>query len=107
MFGKRKKQDVDKKQGFVKRLRAKLNSGNSWLTYDLANLAPGGKIDEEVLEDLESSLVMSDVGVEATGRIIEGLQKRLARKELKDVASLREGLRSSITEILIINLSLE
>ena len=50
MFEKRKKQGIDKKQGFVKRLRAKLNSGNSWLTYDLANLAPGGKIDEEVLE---------------------------------------------------------
>jgi fused signal recognition particle receptor len=100
MFEKRKKQGIDKKQGFVKRLRAKLNSGNSWLTYDLANLAPGGKIDEEVLEDLESGLVMSDVGVEATGRIIDGLQKRLVRKELKDIAALREGLRSSITEIL-------
>lgn len=101
MFEKRKKQSIDKKQGFVKRLRAKLNSGNSWLTYDLANLAPGGKIDEEVLEDLESGLVMSDVGVEATGRIIDGLQKRLVRKELKDIAALREGLRSSITEILV------
>jgi fused signal recognition particle receptor len=100
MFGKRKKQDANKKRGFVKKLRAKLNSGNSWLTYDLANLAPGGKIDEEVLEDLEAGLVMSDVGVEATERIIGGLQKRLARKELKDIAALREGLRSSIIEIL-------
>ena len=100
MFGKRKTQDVEKKQGFVKRLRAKLNKGDSWLTYDLANLAPGGKIDEEVLEDLESNLVMSDMGVEASGRIISGLQKRLARKELKDIAALQAGLRSSITEIL-------
>lgn len=103
MFGKqkgRKKQDAEKNQGFVKRLRAKLNSGDSWLTYDLANLAPGGKIDDEVLEDLESGLVMSDVGVEASGRIVAGLQKQLARKELKDIAALREGLRSSITEIL-------
>src|SRR5690606_11613014 len=33
-----------------KRLRAKLNRGDSWLTYDLANLLPGGKIDESVLE---------------------------------------------------------
>ena len=100
MFGKRKTQDVEKKQGFVNRLRAKLNKGDSWLTYDLANLAPGGKIDEEVLEDLESNLVMSDVGVEASGRIITGLQKRLARKELKDIAALQAGLRSSITKIL-------
>jgi len=100
MFGKQNKQDAGQKQGFVQRLRAKLNSGDSWLTYDLANLAPTGKIDEDVLEELESGLVMSDVGVEASGRIVAGLQKRLARKELKDIAALREGLRQSIAEIL-------
>lgn len=100
MFGKRKKQDSEKKQGFVRRLRARLNRGDSWLTYDLAQLAPGGKIDEEVLEDLEAGLVMADVGVEASTRIVEGLQKRLARKELKDVGALRDGLRSSINDIL-------
>ena len=100
MFGKGKKQDSEKKQGFVKRLRARLNRGDSWLSYDLAQLAPGGKIDEEVLEDLEAGLVMADVGVEASTRIIEGLQKRLARKELKDVGALRDGLRSSINDIL-------
>jgi len=100
MFGKDKKQSTERKQGFVKRLRAKLNSGDNWLSYDLANLAPGGKIDEDVLEELEARLVMSDVGVEASGRIIAGLQKRLARKELKSVDALREGLRSSIVDIL-------
>jgi len=100
MFGNRKKHETDEKRGFIKRLRAKLNAGDNWLSYDLANLAPGGKIDEEVLEDLESGLVMSDVGVEAAGRIIDGLQKRLARKELQDIAALRAGLRSSIIEIL-------
>jgi fused signal recognition particle receptor len=101
MFGNRKKKDPEKKQSFVKRLRAKLNAGDNWLSYDLANLAPGGKIDEAVLEDLESGLVMSDVGVEASGRIIDGLQQRLARKELKDITALRTGLRSSMVEILI------
>ena len=58
------------REGFLKRLRARLNKGDSWLTYDLANLAPGGKIDEAVLEDLESLLVMADVGIETTERII-------------------------------------
>lgn len=100
MLGNRKKKDSERRQGFVKRLRARLNAGDNWLSYDLAKLAPGGKIDEEVLEDLESGLVMSDVGVEASARIIEGLQKRLARKELKDITALRTGLRSSIAEIL-------
>ncbi len=61
MFAKKEK--PEKKEGFIKRLRARLNRGDSWLTYDLANLAPGGKIDEKVLDELESLLVMADVGV--------------------------------------------
>ena len=89
-----------KKAGFFKRLRARLNQGDSWLTYDLANLAPGGKIDDNVLEELETLLVMADVGVGTTEAIIEGLKKRLARKELKDVDALKEGLKAAVTEIL-------
>ena len=86
--------------GFFRRLRARLNSGDSWLSYDLANLAPGGKIDENVLEDLEAQLVMADVGVETAEEIIGKLQNRLVRKELKDIDALTEGLRQSMTEIL-------
>jgi len=86
--------------GFLKRLRARLNSGDSWLSYDLANLAPGGKIDEDVLEDLEAQLVMADVGVETAEEIIGKLQKRLVRKELKNIDALTKGLRQSMTEIL-------
>lgn len=100
MFGKRDKPTEEKKPGFIKRLRARLNQGDSWLTYDLANLAPGGKIDEDVMEELETHLVMADVGVEATERIVAGLQKKLARKELKDVEALRSGLRASMHEML-------
>jgi fused signal recognition particle receptor len=98
MFGKKDK--PAERQGFIKRLRARLNRGDSWLTYDLANLAPGGKIDEDALEDLESMLVMADVGIDTTTRIIEDLQKSLARKELKDLESLRKGLRRSLVDIL-------
>jgi len=98
MFAKKEK--PDKPAGFIKRLRARLNRGDSWLTYDLANLAPGGKIDEDVLDELESLLVMADVGVETTERIISDLKKSLARKELKDVEALRQGLRKSLCAIL-------
>ena len=98
MFGKKEK--PEKKEGFIKRLRARINKGDSWLTYDLANLAPGGKIDEDTLEELESLLVMADVGVDTTERIIADLQKRLARKELNDVEALQRGLREAIVEIL-------
>jgi fused signal recognition particle receptor len=90
----------EQKQGFFKRLRAKLNSGNSWLTYDLADLFRGRKIDAQILEELESRLLMADVGVEATEHILAGLQKRVARNELEDVAALISALRASIVEIL-------
>ena len=98
MLGKKDK--PAERQGFIKRLRARLNRGDSWLTYDLANLAPGGKIDEDALEELESMLVMADVGIDTTTRIIDDLQKSLARKELKDLESLRNGLRRSLVDIL-------
>src|SRR5690348_17343977 len=60
-------------QGFFKRLRARLNRGNSWLTYDLANLFRGRKIDAQALEELETRLLSADVGVEATEHILAGL----------------------------------
>ena len=94
------KESAESRQGFFKKLRARLNKGDSWLTYDLANLAPGGKIDEDVLDELESELVMADVGIDTTGRIVADLQKSLARKELRDVDALRAGLRRSLTAIL-------
>ena len=99
----RKSQAEDKpaeRGGFVQRLRARLNKGDSWLSYDLANLAAGGKIDEDVLEELESLLVMADVGIETTEVIITGLQASLARREMNDMDALREGLRKSLLSIL-------
>ena len=90
----------EEKQGFFKRLRAKLNRGNSWLTYDLADLFRGRKIDAQILEELESRLLTADVGVEATEHILSDLQKRVARNELQDVAALISALREAIVEIL-------
>ena len=98
MFARNSKTERDDKPGFFKRLRARLNRGDSWLTYDLANLAPGGRIDEDVLEELETRLIMADVGVESTEAIIAGLEKQLARKELRDVDALMRGLRQMLVE---------
>jgi len=91
---------TEEKQGFFSRLRAKLNRGNSWLTYDLADLFRGRKIDAQILEELESRLLLADVGVEATEAILSDLQKRVARNELQDVAALITALRNAIVEIL-------
>ncbi len=98
MFAKKEK--PAEKQGFIKRLRARINRGDSWLTYDLANLVPGGKIDEDVLDELESLLVMADVGIDTTEKIIADLHKSLARNELKDLAALETALKRSLVSIL-------
>jgi fused signal recognition particle receptor len=98
MFGKKEK--PEKRDGFIKRLRTRINRGDNWLTYDLANLVPGGEINEEVLEELESLLVMADVGMDTTALIISDLQKSLARNELKDLDALQAGLKRSLLRIL-------
>ena len=41
----------EKRKGFFRRLRERLNKGESWLTYDLAHLMPGGKPNEDFLEE--------------------------------------------------------
>lgn len=98
MFGKKEK--PVKHESFFTRLRARINRGDNWLTYDLLNLAPGGKIDADVLEELKTMLVAADVGVETTEAIINDLQKCMARNELQDLAALRSGLQTSLLNIL-------
>jgi fused signal recognition particle receptor len=103
MFGRKPKDDAaeaEERQGFFKRLRSRLNRGNSWLTYDLANLFKGRQIDAQVLEELETRLLTADVGVEATEEILTNLRKRVARKELADVEALVNALRDAVVEIL-------
>jgi fused signal recognition particle receptor len=87
-------------KGFFKRLRAKLNQGPAWLTADITELLPGRKIDAEILDELEMRLITADVGTEATGRILEELRKRVARKELNDVDALLKALHDAMYAIL-------
>jgi fused signal recognition particle receptor len=107
MFGfKSKTEDKSQEQaqaarpGLFKRLREKLNRGNSWLTYDLANLLPAGRIDDTVLDELETRLITADVGVETTERILEGLRRKVERKELDNLEALLAALRGSLLDIL-------
>src|SRR5271169_1845231 len=87
-------------RGFFKRLRAKLNVGPAWLTTDITELLPGRKIDAEILDELETRLIMADVGVEASSRILEDLRRRVARKELNDVDALLKALQEAMSQIL-------
>ncbi len=92
---------AEEKQSFFARVRAKINRPGSWLSYDLANLVPGRKIDAEVLDDLEARLLTADVGLEATTQILDDLRKMVARKELDDVDKLIAALTDAITTILL------
>jgi fused signal recognition particle receptor len=87
-------------RGFFKRLRAKLNVGPAWLTADITELLPGRKIDADILDDLETRLITADVGAEATTRILDGLRRRVARKELDDVDALMKALSEAMVDIL-------
>jgi fused signal recognition particle receptor len=98
MFSQKEK--PAERPSFIRRLRARLNRGDTWLSYDLASLAPGGRIDQDVLDELESLLVMADVGINTTERIIGDLQASLTRNELADLDALRIGLQRSLTSIL-------
>jgi fused signal recognition particle receptor len=90
---------AEQQPGFLARMRAKLNRGSSWLTYDLANLLPGGKIDEAVLDELEMRLIGADVGIETTEKILSGLRGKVARKELGDLDALLAALRQALLDI--------
>ena len=56
-------------------------------------------IDEDVLEELETSLLVADVGVEATNRIMENLKRRVSRRELADTRALHRALRAELLDI--------
>jgi len=101
MFGFKSKppEPGTEKAGLFKRLRARLNRGDSWLTYDLANLIPGGQIDDTVLDELETRLITADVGVETTEKILAGLRKQVARKELGNLEALLKALRASLLAV--------
>lgn len=83
----------EKKKGFFSRLASGLSKTRSGFSDGVANLLLGKKeIDDDLLEDLETQLVMADVGVEATREIMAKLTERVGRKELTDSDALFEAL---------------
>ena len=82
----------------IRRLRAKLNQGDSWLTRDLGTLFTGTGLADDALELLEERLLMADAGVEATRWLIERLDAEIKAGRIKNEASLRSGLRKILLE---------
>ena len=106
-FGKKKKaangeaDTPDKKTGLFGRLKAGLSRTRGNLTEGVANLVLGRReIDDELLEELETQLLVADVGVEATGKIIQDLTQRVARKQLGDADALMAALKEDMQALL-------
>jgi fused signal recognition particle receptor len=64
-------------------------------------VAGKSKVDDDVLDELEEILISSDVGVDTTLRIIERIEKRIAREKYLDTKELNRVLREEITNLLI------
>ncbi len=93
--------DENTERGFFRRLRGGLAKTRSQWAAGIGNLLLGKKaIDDDVLEELESSLLRSDVGVDATQHIMQALAQRVARKQLNDTVALYEALRVELIEML-------
>lgn len=92
LFGKKEKESLDQglqktKEGFLARI-TKAIAGKS-------------TVDEEVLDSLEEALVGADVGIETTVRIIERIEKRVARDKYMSSAELNKILQEEIEQILV------
>lgn len=93
IFGKKEqKESLDQglektKEGFFQKM-TKVIAGKS-------------TVDEEVLDDLENALVSADVGVDTTVKIIEAIEKRVARDKYVNTTDLNKILKEEIQNLLV------
>jgi fused signal recognition particle receptor len=87
--------------GFFSRLKAGLSRTRDSLAQSLGNLLLGKKaIDQDLLDELETRLLTSDVGVKATAAILSELSERVKRKELADSEALYVALKGILQTML-------
>jgi len=88
--------------GVFQRLRNGLSKTSEALTEGLATAVMGKKeLDDDLITEIEDRLVMADVGIETTNKIINNLVSRVSRTQLTDIEVLYDALQESIAEILI------
>ncbi len=86
----------------LSRLRKGLSKTSSALTHGLTTAVLGKKkLDAQLIAELEDRLILADVGLETTDKIIAGLTTRAGRKQLADAEALYDILQEVITEILL------
>ncbi len=83
--------------GFFDKLKSGLNKTKESFNNVFCNFR---KVDEEFLEELEEILIMSDIGMETSTKIINKLRTRVKRENLKEENEVKEALRQEMKEIL-------
>ena len=88
------------KQGWAARLKQGLSKSRDHMAKSLAGVFGGGKIDEDLYEELETVLLTSDMGIEATEELMEEVRRRVSLRGLSDGAELREALKEAVYELI-------
>jgi fused signal recognition particle receptor len=93
--------EATSKPGFFARIKQGLSRTSSNFAEGLGTLILGRKtIDDDLFEELESQLLVADVGMDATNEIIQNLTQGVARKQLNDTDALYKALREQLAVIL-------
>jgi|TARA_B110000902_G_scaffold266688_1_gene355562 fused signal recognition particle receptor len=92
------------KIGMFTKLKSGLSRTSRGFSQGLGNLFLGEKeIDDDLMDDIETQLLVADVGVEATRTIINNLTGKIERKELANAKALYTSLQQELLELLIIS----
>ncbi len=89
--------DAEKKQSWMARLKAGLSKTSS----NLSLLFVGARIDEDLYEELESALLMSDAGMDATQYLLDALRRKVKEDKLLDAAQVKAALKELMIELLM------
>ncbi|KHN57410.1 cell division protein FtsY [Dickeya fangzhongdai] len=93
-------QERPTKEGFFARLKRSLVKTRQNLGSGFVGLFRGKKIDDDLFDELEEQLLIADVGVETTRKIIDRLTEHASRKQLKDAEALIALLKTEMSDIL-------
>jgi fused signal recognition particle receptor len=92
---------VQKSQGFFSSLKKRLSKTRATLSAGVGDILLGKKqIDDDLLEKLEDQLLMADVGIQATQKIIQKITQAATRDALNDGESLLPVLKQCMVDIL-------
>lgn len=89
------------KLGWAARLKQGLSKSRNQMAKSLASVFGGGQIDEDLYEELETVLLTSDMGIEATEKLLAQVRQRVSLKGLKNGDQLRSALKEALYELLL------